>query len=98
MAEPTAETGAPPKIEITDKKAKELNLVVGTCGKCRARILFGKTPTGAEVPLQARALQVYVVEKNDEGVRTGRVAYRAAFETHFADCPHAAHFRTDKKS
>jgi hypothetical protein len=78
---------------ITDEKARELNLKVGRCDKCGARILFGDTPNGKQVPLQARPLQVYVIDKDAAGEPAGTVSHRKAFETHFADCPHAAHFR-----
>jgi len=92
---PSAASGPTSRVvvEVTDQKARELNLKPGTCRKCGRRILFGKTPTGAEVPLQARALQVYVVDKDPAGKLTGVVVHRKAFESHFADCPHADHFR-----
>jgi len=82
--------------EVTDKRAAELKLRVGKCEKCGARILFSRTTKGAAVPLQAHALQVYVIEKDGHDEPTGRVEFRAAFHTHFVDCPHSEHFRRPK--
>lgn len=77
---------------LSDKTLKELGLERGRCSSCGAAVLWGKMKgTGQPQILQAKARQVYVVTTGPDGKPdgSGRVEYRRAFESHFADCPNA---------
>jgi hypothetical protein len=67
----------------------------GRCRSCGAAILWGKTPTGADMPLDpsARPLQVLVINEETKVVESCK-----ALASHWSSCPNAASHKTSAKS
>ncbi len=65
------------------------------CSSCNAEIIWVKTAAGKNMPLNAAAQTMWLVETAQVGAQpTGRpVAVRTS---HFSDCPNAAQHRSPR--
>jgi hypothetical protein len=95
----SAPSGRSTTRELSVKLAKELGLQEGECRTCGSRILWAishtKEGTVTRVPLQPRAMNVYVIMKGPDGKPNGHAELRKGFESHFADCPHSRQHRKE---
>lgn len=67
------------------------------CRTCGRKIIWTTSPTGAHLPLDARAVTVYAIVPDGDALRAEkaeRLDHSAVYVSHFTSCPNAsAHSR-----
>lgn len=74
-----------------------LDFEVQDCRHCDARIWFGRTPTMANMPLEAKPVTAYVCEPRRPGQTQTKIQPVKVFLPHWGNCSGADDARKEKR-